>query len=307
MRTRPRVFVGSTRDTGAAELSSAVRAGGGVVRREGQLDGVVWTDPRDVNGLRLVLETHPEIHWVQMSWAGIEDFADLVDERRIWTSGKGLYAREVAEHALMLSLAGLRGLSHYSRATAWTSPAGVSLHDARVVILGGGGIARALLSLLNPFGCDTTIVRRKPIAVTEANRTVNAARLDDVLPEADLVVLALPLTPDTRGLIDRRRLGSLRDSAWVVNVARGGHVVTNDLVDALKSGAIGGAALDVTDPEPLPPEHELWSLPNCIVTPHTASTPDMGLGPLTERVRDNVRRLRAGTGLEGVVDPGDRY
>jgi phosphoglycerate dehydrogenase-like enzyme len=117
------------------------------------------------------------------------------------------------------------------------------------------------------------------------------------------VVLALALTPGTTGILDRRRLELLAPGAWVVNVARGAHIVTEDLVAVLREGRIGGAALDVTDPEPLPEGHPLWSEPRCVITPHTANTPEMAVPLLTERVRENVRRRIAGEPLLGAVDP----
>jgi len=115
-------------------------------------------------------------------------------------------------------------------------------------------------------------------------------------------VLALALTPATEGLIDARRLALMGPSCWLVNVARGGHVVTDDLVTALADGTIAGAALDVTEPEPLPDGHPLWSAPNAIITPHVANTPEMLVPRLAERITENVRRRIAGEPLLGVVD-----
>jgi phosphoglycerate dehydrogenase-like enzyme len=128
-----------------------------------------------------------------------------------------------------------------------------------------------------------------------------------VLPGADLVVLALPLLPETVGLFDERRLRLLPDTAWIVNVARGAHIVTEDLVRVLADGAIGGAALDVTDPEPLPDGHPLWMAPNCILTPHVGNTPEMAVPLLAARVEENVRRFLAGAELIGPVDVDAGY
>ncbi len=122
-----------------------------------------------------------------------------------------------------------------------------------------------------------------------------------------MVILALALTPETSGIIDRRRLELLPPHAWLVNVARGAHVVTDDLVKVLAEGRIGGAALDVTDPEPLPAEHALWSEPRCLITPHTANTPEMAVPLLTARVTENVRRWITGEELLGPVDPVAGY
>jgi D-3-phosphoglycerate dehydrogenase len=117
------------------------------------------------------------------------------------------------------------------------------------------------------------------------------------------VVLALALTPETTGLVGVEELALMDGDAWLVNVARGAHVVTDDLVAALDAGAIGGAALDVTDPEPLPDGHPLWALDNCLVTPHVANTWEMAEPLLAERVRANVERWGRGEALLGLVDP----
>ena len=115
-------------------------------------------------------------------------------------------------------------------------------------------------------------------------------------------MLALALTPATEGILDSRRLALVARGTWIVNVARGRHIVTDDLVDALRGGHLGGAALDVTDPEPLPDGHALWDLPNAIITPHVANTPEMAVPVLSRRVTENLRRWHAGEPLLGPVD-----
>jgi phosphoglycerate dehydrogenase-like enzyme len=140
-----------------------------------------------------------------------------------------------------------------------------------------------------------------------AARVVGEDELDAAIEGCDLVVLALALTPDTRGLIDARRLRLMGPQAWLVNVARGGHIVTDDLVAALRDGTIAGAGLDVTDPEPLPDGHPLWDLPGCIITPHVGNTPDMAVPLLSARIAENVRRWSAGEPLLGLVEPGRGY
>ena len=136
---------------------------------------------------------------------------------------------------------------------------------------------------------------------------LGADQYADALPGADLVVLALALTPDTEGMFTASEFSLMEDHAWIVNVARGRHVVTDDLVEALRAGTIGGAGLDVTDPEPLPDGHPLWSLPNCIITPHVGNTPEMAKPLLAARVTDNVRRFARGEELIGLVDVDAGY
>jgi phosphoglycerate dehydrogenase-like enzyme len=233
----------------------------------------------------------------------VEGFAHLVDDDRVWTCAKGVYADPVAELALTLALAGMRGLGAYARAHSWTPPQGTNLQKARVTVVGGGGITESLLRLLQPFDCHVTVVRNRVQAMDLADVVIESDRLTDALPGADLVVLALSLTPETEGLISASELDLMERHAWLVNVARGRHVVTDDLVKALEDGRIGGAGLDVTDPEPLPNGHPLWSIPNCIITPHVGNTPEMAIPLLTRRIRMNVKRYAVGEELVGLIDP----
>lgn len=291
-------------------LEDAVRAGGGEVVELHEASALLWAAPDDPEGLRLVLAEHGgHLEWIQLPWAGVERYADVLDHGRRWTSGKGVYAAPVAELALALALAGLRGLDRYARSGSWRERGtiGVNLGGAKVTILGGGGITEALLRLLAPFDARITVVRQRPEPVGGAWRTVGPAGCDAALAGADVVILALALTPGTRGLMDARRLALLSPTTCLVNVARGGHVVTDALVDALARGAIGAAGLDVTDPEPLPDGHPLWALPNCIITPHVGNTPAMARPLLAERVRANVARWIAGQPLIGPVDVGLGY
>ncbi|MGY6499988.1 MAG: NAD(P)-dependent oxidoreductase [Acidimicrobiales bacterium] len=283
-------------------LVEAVVAGGGEVVEPADAHALVWADAARPDLLPQVLGAGPQIDWVQLPFAGIENYLHLLDTDRRWTCGKGVYAPPVAEMALAMALAGMRHLVAYGRADRWEGPAGRNLLGARVVILGGGEITVELLRLLEPWQVRSTVVRNRDTPLPGAARTVTLDALHDVLPDADLVLLALALTPETEGVIGAAELALLPDHAWIVNVARGRHIVTDDLVAALDAGAIGGAALDVTDPEPLPPEHPLWSHPRCLITPHVGNTPEMGIPLLAARVTENVRRYAAGDDLLGPVD-----
>jgi len=300
---RVTVAVGPAEEGWAVE---AIRRGGGEpVRLDQGPSGLVWTVARAIGELGEVLRAYPGIAWVQLPMAGIERVAEagLLDGGRQWTSAKGAYAEPVAEHALALLLAGLRCLPERARARSWGKPAGLSLFDQPVTIVGGGGIATALIGLLAPFRTRVTIVRRSPEPVAGAVTTVTASHLHEALAGARAVVLALALTPGNRGLIGREELDLMDERAWLVNVARGGLVDTDALVEALRAHSIGGAALDVTDPEPLPAAHPLWDLPNCLITPHTADTEEMTRPLLAARITENVRRLATGQELTGRVDP----
>ena len=286
-------------------VADAVQAGGGELVDIGDgPDALVWMDPRNADGLRQVLAEAPTARWVQLPFAGIENFvrAGVLTRDRTWTCAKGIYAEPTAEHALTLALAGLRHLPQHARARSWGKQGGTTLYDAPVVILGGGGITSALLELLTPYRARTTVVRRSSDPVPGATRTVGRDQLDEVLPDALVVVLALALTPETEHVIGAKQLAAMSESAWLVNVARGRHVDTDALVAALTDNAIGGAALDVTDPEPLPDGHPLWSLPNCIITPHTANPWQVAQPLLAQRITDNVRRFEDGQELLGLVD-----
>ncbi len=303
----PRIAIGPR---AASFARSAVDEGGGeVVGLDEEPDALVWLDAGDVDGLRVALEAAPRVRWVQLPFAGVERVveAGILDDRRQWSCAKGAYADPVAEHALALALAGLRLLRLRVTAQSWGDPAGTSLFDQRVVVLGGGGIATSLLDLLRPFRVEATVVRRSSDPLPGAARTVAPEALRDVLPGALVVFVALALSPATTGIIGADELGRMDRGSWLVNVARGRHVDTDALVAALVAGTIGGAALDVTDPEPLPDGHPLWELPNCIITPHTADTIDMIRPLLAERIRDNVSRFAREAPLVGAVDPEAGY
>jgi phosphoglycerate dehydrogenase-like enzyme len=151
------------------------------------------------------------------------------------------------------------------------------------------------------------VVRRRPEPVPGAARTIETSGLHAALADARVVFLALALTPDTEHIIGAAELDRMRSDAWLVNVARGRHVDTDALVAALGRGDIGGAALDVTDPEPLPDGHPLWQLDRCIITPHTADTEEMVERLLARRIQENVARFVAGQPLIGQIDPDEGY
>jgi len=282
-------------------LESAVARGGGSVVPLEQANGIVCTGD-DIELLRRSLL--PEVRWVQLGAAGIEMWFDagLMHPDVIWTAAKGVYAKPIAEHILALILAAARGLPERARARAWGSTGGRLLTGATVGIVGAGGIGAELISLLAPFATRTIALTRDARVVPGAEVNVGPDGLRLLLEQSDYVVLTAALTAETRGMISANQLSSMRPDAWLINVARGGLVDTGALVEALRAGTIGGAALDVTEPEPLPTTHALWALPNAIITPHVASTREMGERFLAERVTENVQRFAAGRELLGVVD-----
>jgi phosphoglycerate dehydrogenase-like enzyme len=291
-------------------MVQAVLDGGARVVPAAEAEALLWTHPDDPAGLADVLAQNGDrLRWIQLPWAGIEPYVPVLDHDRIWTCGKGVYAEPVAELALMLALAGFRGLPTYLHDAPLLARGelGRNLHGAQVVVVGAGGITDSFLRMVAPFRSTTTVVRRRDEPHPDADRTVTLEQIDTVLPGADVVVVACALTPTTNGMFDARRLALMAPHAWLINVARGAHVVTDDLLEALRTGSIGGAGLDVTDPEPLPADHPLWAETNCVITPHVGNTPAMARPLLSERIRINVARWIAGEPLLGPVDVGAGY
>ena len=278
------------------------RSGGVIVERPELAEALIWLDPRDPSKLPPLLAAGPGIRWVQLPFAGIEPFLEHLAPDRTWTSGKGVYAEPVAEMVLGMLLASVRNLVAYARATKWSEPVGRNLFGSHVVVLGGGEITGALLPLLAPFNCRTTVLRRRAEPFKGADRTASLKELASIAPTADAIIVALALTPQTRHVIDASILAALPSHAVVVNVGRGGHIDTDALARSLRAGEVGGAALDVTDPEPLPQGHPLWTEPRCLITPHVGNTPEMGRPLLEARVAENVARFGSGAPLLGTVD-----
>lgn len=295
------------------QLEAAVRAGGGEpVEDASTADAIVWVNPRDPQGLADLL-ARSSAGWVQLPFAGIEAFiaAGVVDPERTWTCTKGVYGPACAEHALALMLAAARRLHDHITATTWREGGFGSperrLAGTTAVVIGTGGIGSAFVPMVAPLGVRVIGVNRSGRPLDGADRTVTADDLLDVVHEADWVVVAAAATAATRHLIGAEVLDAMRESAWIVNVARGELVDTEALVAALEAGSIGGAALDVTDPEPLPDGHPLWTMENVIVTPHVANTWDMAVPELVAMVERNVAHFAAGEPLEGLVDPQAGY
>ncbi len=297
---------------------AAVEAGGGVVEPlSSDTKGLVWLSERLADQLQTILDEHPAIEWVQLPWAGVDAFATVLaglaqrDEatRPVVTSAKGAYSEPVAEHALTLLLACLREIPQKARLGRWKEErSGLSLFGRHVVIIGAGGISHAIIDLLAPFNTRITVVRRDASQqIVGAGRTITSRELPEVLPNADAVIVAAASTSDTAHLLGAPEFQALPHHAVLVNIARGPLVDTDALVAALESGEIGAAGLDVTDPEPLPDGHPLFSLPQCVITSHSADTPEMTAPLLASRVTHNVRAFLGGKPLRGVVSPERGY
>ena len=299
----PGIFVGPERDP---LLEQAVLSGGGRLVAANEAVGIVYRgsdEPAEI--AEMITAT---TRWIQLPHAGTERWtaAGLVTTEPVWTSAAGAYGPQVAEHALALMLLAARGLHRAARARNWDPVPGRVFAGATVALVGFGGIGRCLLPLLAAFDCRVLAVTNSgPVAGAE--RTVPRTAYREVLPESDYVVLLAALTPQSRGMVGSPELATMRDDAWLINVGRGGLVMTDDLVEALRAEQIGGAALDVTDPEPLPDGHPLWTLPNAVITPHVANPPAAHDAALAERVTENTRRLARGEPLLAVIDPIDGF
>ncbi|MEV0294047.1 D-isomer specific 2-hydroxyacid dehydrogenase family protein [Nocardia sp. NPDC050710] len=297
-------------------LEKAITEGGGAVAELSEARALIWA-----GGPGEFPELLPDtLEWVQLPAAGVEDwFTAGIFGRHPnvqFTSAAGAFAASVAEHALMLLLAGVRYLPEHLRAGSWRQqdffPHVGSLRGKTVTIIGAGGIGRALIPMLLPLGAHIIAVNRSGRPVTgpgipDGIETIPADQVGKIWTRTDHVVVAAPATPATRHLIGAEELSRLKPSSWVINVARGTLIDTDALVAALASGAIGGAGLDVTEPEPLPDGHPLWVLPNAIVTPHDSNPPQLRLAAFADHVAANVARFVEGRRLLAPIDPRRGY
>jgi phosphoglycerate dehydrogenase-like enzyme len=208
----------------------------------------------------------------------------------------------------MLALALGRKLPIRIRASSWGKSEAFSFYDSKVLLIGAGGISEELVKLLAPFRAEITVVRNNPkLPFAGANKVVGLDELDSLLPTADLVIVTCALTELTRGLISYQRLSLFKPTAYLVNIARGPIIVSDDLLRALDDGLLAGAGLDVTDPEPLPDGHAFFGRDDLILTPHTADTKEIVTRLFAARIEHNVKAF-LGTGQWiGEVNPALGY
>jgi phosphoglycerate dehydrogenase-like enzyme len=259
-----------------------------------------------------LLAATDRLRWLQAQQAGPPPgfyFPELVAHPLQVTNMRATYTDHVAAHTLALVLAMCRGLPRYLRdqETAawrpnWSPEAIVSLPDTTTLVVGTGALGSEIGRLLSEFGSRVTGIDVRPRQTAGFEQVLPVEALDEQLPEADLVILTVPHTPDTEGMIDARRLKLFKSSAYFINVGRGPTVRLDALDAALEAGQLGGAALDVFETEPLPPGHQLWRRPNVLITPHVA-----GVGPHEASRRyavllENCRRFVAGEDLINLVD-----
>lgn len=290
------------------EYVQAVEQAGGIVVEMGpEIKGLIWLDYSKPAALAEMLDKNPQIEWVQLPFAGVDAFSEIIKRPIRFTSAKGAYREPVAEHALALSLALMRIIPERVKTQTWGRQFADSLYDSNVLIFGGGGIAEELIKLLTPFRVKITVIRNQLQTLKGVAKTLGFEHLESELSQADLVILAAALTDQTTKLLNRKKLSQMKPTAYLVNIARGPMVDTDDLIEALNSDLIAGAALDVTDPEPLPDGHPLWNAKNIIITPHSADTRVQVVRLFSERIRENIAAFESGKGWVGQVDPDLGY
>ncbi len=241
-----------------------------------------------------VLARMPKLRVVQTMTAGVEHIRSAVPDGVTLCNGRGIHDTSTAELVLALTLASLRGIPEFVRKQdreVWDQRFLPALADKRVLIVGFGSIGKAIEQRLLPFEVEVVKVARR------ARDGVHAfGDLPSLVPEADVVVLVVPLTEQTRGMVDAGFLGRMKDDALLVNVARGAVVDTDALLAELSSKRIA-AALDVFETEPLPPGHPLWSAPRLLVSPHVGGA-SSAMWPRAYRlVREQLERFAAGEPL----------
>jgi phosphoglycerate dehydrogenase-like enzyme len=262
-----------------------------------------------------ILRKGEELHWIQIYWAGIDSCVgnpSLHSGDKVMTNGQRIASPALADHAIALMMALARGLDLYHANQLqgkWQSDVGLAgadfmeLEGRTALVVGLGGIGTQTAKRAHGLGMRVIATRNSrregPPYVAYVGLADEALEL---ARQADVVINTAPLTDATRGMFDAAFFAAMKPTAFFVSVGRGASTVTEDLVAALENGDIAGAGLDVTDPEPLPPEHALWTAPRVIISPHTAGRSGQGRERVFRLVAENLRRYAAGDKLLSVVD-----
>jgi phosphoglycerate dehydrogenase-like enzyme len=279
-------------------------------------DGLIASNDiiRDPNFPIAELSTKaPRLRWVHIIGAGIEPLLplDWLPADMVLTNNSGIHIekiREAATMALLMLNARIPAIVTNQHKARWEQIFTPRIAGKTVLIIGVGDMGAAAASAAKALGLRVIGVRRSGAPHSAVDRMVSVGALDTVLPEADFVILAAPLTPETRNLLDRRRIGLMKPGAGFFNIGRAGSVDHEALAEALRSGALSGAILDVFEPEPLPASSPLWLADNMILTPHVTSDDlDEYLPKTFDLVFANAARLMQGEPLVNVVDPARGY
>ena len=248
------------------------------------------------------------LKWFQTMWAGTEEYAGFLPEGILFTSSSGSNSRSVAEHMLTGLMAVCRRLPAYldsQRAHVWKDEGPMkTVLGGTVLVLGAGNVGSTFAGLCQGLGAKTIGLKRSvtgPVAGFDEVRPMD--ELDALLPQADVAALTLPHSPQTAGLMDARRIARMKDDAILISAGRGSVLDQDALVRAMTAGKLWGAALDVTDPEPLPDNSPLWDVPNLLLTPHVAGGLRLEITRrrCVEMAQENLRRYLAGEPLKNLV------
>jgi phosphoglycerate dehydrogenase-like enzyme len=270
-----------------------------------------WFDLYDHAPMAEGVRRAEKLKWFNSIYAGLDFLPlDLLARRGVTvTNGAGINAITIAEYTIMMMLNYAKGYRDVVRAQdrrEWLldSPGKIELAGSKALLLGYGAIGKLIETRLKAFDVDVTVVRRSG----GADGTLGPDQWRGQLGEFDWVVLAVPATPETEGMIGADELAAMKDSAVLVNIARGTVVDQTALVSALQGNAIGGALLDVTDPEPLPADHVLWTLDNVHITMHLSGrAQDQMFARSAKRFLENLARYKVGELLEPIFNPARGY
>jgi phosphoglycerate dehydrogenase-like enzyme len=266
-----------------------------------------WFDMYDKAKMAEIIGAATNLKWLNSIYAGVEHFPleQLKAQGTKLTNGAGLNSAPIAEFAVMMMLAAAKRsdiILDNQRQHNWleTPPGTAEIDDSKALIIGYGGIGQQIAKKLSGFDVDVTAVRRT------ATGEPNVIGLDDWrdrLGEFDWVFVSAPATSDTKHLLGADEFAAMKSSAWLINVARGSLVDQDALLTALNDKAIGGAALDVADPEPLPSDHPLWDAPNCIITMHLSGVAQTRMFQrAAARFVENLKRYKNGDDMIAVAD-----
>ncbi len=264
------------------------------------------------------LERSPRLRWLQTTSAGVERVLtpEMIERGVVITNASGVHAVSISEHlmAMMLAFARclpclMRNQDHHVWRDEKVRERVFELHGQTLLVVGMGDIGIALAERAMGFGMRLLGVRQR-IDLPEPppfSRISSVADLDTVLPEADHVAICLPLTERTRGLFDTEKIERMKSGAYLYNIGRGQIIDQGALIEALRGGHLGGAGLDVTDPEPLPIDSPLWDLPNVMITAHTSGSSPVYWERASAIIAENIRRWQSGEPLINEVDAARGY
>ena len=284
--------------------------------------GITCADIKILENANIVIGNPPpdlvasmnSLEFLQLRSAGADAYISRLRPDVLLANVSGAYGQAVSEHMVAMALSIFKKLPMYydnQLRRQWRDMGQVRpIEGASVLVVGAGDIGSSFARKMRALGCRVIGLRRHNTSPSQEFDSVHLIQdMDGLLPDADIVALSLPSTPETRHIIDSRRLGLMKSDALLINVGRGDAVDTEALVSALNAGTIGAAALDVTDPEPLPPDHPLWSARNVYITPHVSGGDH--LAATTSRIKamclENLRAYLSCGNVRNVVDRSTGY